>query len=254
MDDFQRARSPEQREARRRTILGAAADLLAEMPLSEISLRELARRVGLSKTNVVRYFETREAVFFALLNQELDDWISSLEKESGGLGGTGGGREGAGGLERAGRGLEEEGEVLENGSKVLENEGGLRMDGGPAVVLARSLATRPLICELWSSLGSELERNISTEAARDFKVVHAGLQRRLADIVAERVEGLTDAAALEFVHMAILLVAGLWPFANPAPSVAEALQDARLAPSRVDFPERLGRALHVTLSGLLALH
>src|ERR1044071_6264197 len=79
--DFQRARSPEQREARRRAILGVAANLLAETPLSEISLRELARRVGLSKTNVVRYFETREAVFFALLNQTIDDWVSELPGE-----------------------------------------------------------------------------------------------------------------------------------------------------------------------------
>src|SRR3954449_6070412 len=81
MTDFQRARSPEQREARRRAILGAAVDLLGEMPLSEISLRELARRVGLSKTNVVRYFETREAVFFALLNQSFDDWLTGLPAE-----------------------------------------------------------------------------------------------------------------------------------------------------------------------------
>src|SRR4051812_41170271 len=79
--DFQRARSPEQRDARRRAILGAAAELLAEAPLAEISLRELARRVGLSKTNVVRYFETREAVFFALLNQSVGDWLAELPAE-----------------------------------------------------------------------------------------------------------------------------------------------------------------------------
>jgi hypothetical protein len=46
---FQRARRPEQRELRRREILDAAEALLGEMPAEEISLRELGRRLGVSK-------------------------------------------------------------------------------------------------------------------------------------------------------------------------------------------------------------
>ncbi|BCY07198.1 TetR/AcrR family transcriptional regulator [Actinoplanes sp. L3-i22] len=206
--DFQRARSPEQREARRGAILGEAADLLAEMPLSEISLRELARRVGLSKTNVVRYYETREAVYFALLNQTISDWVDVLELPAG-----------------------EPGEVAD--------------------ALAESVALEPVICELWSALGSELERNISAEAVLEFKLAHSAQQARLAELISERIPALEGPAAREFVAMMILLVAGLWPFANPAPPVVEALRDPRLAHSRVDFQARLGRALRVVLDGLL---
>ncbi|GAA2692614.1 TetR/AcrR family transcriptional regulator [Actinoplanes palleronii] len=209
--DFQRARSPEQREARRRAILAVAAELLAEMPLSEISLRELARRVGLSKTNVVRYYETREAVFFALLNQAIDDWLGELPGE------------------------------------LPQAEPSVVVDA-----LAVSLGRRPLVCELWSSLGSELERNISAAAVLEFKLTHGALQGRLAGVLAERIPGLGEADAREFVAMTILLTAGLWPYANPSPSVVEALRDPRLQRSRVDFPARLGRALRITLTGLLA--
>jgi AcrR family transcriptional regulator len=53
---FQRARSDEQREQRRRAILCAAAAMLAEMPVADLSLNELSRRVGLAKSNVLRYF------------------------------------------------------------------------------------------------------------------------------------------------------------------------------------------------------
>jgi AcrR family transcriptional regulator len=219
-DSFQRARSPEQREARRRTILGAAAELLAEGPLSEISLRELSRRVGLSKTNVVRYFETREAVFFALLNQEIEDWLGELP------------------------------EAFSTGRSIV------RPVGDPLVVvdaLARSLARRPLLGELWSSLGTELERNLSADAARAFKLAHADLQDRLAGMLAERIGALSPAGARELVSLMILLVAGLWPFANPSAAVAEAVQDPRLAHSRVDFADRLSRSLQVAVTGLLAL-
>jgi len=210
--DFQRARSPEQREARRRAILGAAAELLAEAPLAEISLRELARRVGLSKTNVVRYFETREAVFFALLNQSVADWLDELPAE------------------------------LPPGPPTVVTE-----------ALARSLAARPLICELWSALGTQLERNISAAAVRDFKLANAENQAYLAELLRVRVHGLQPEAAREFVALLILLVAGLWPFANPSPPVVEATRDPRLAGSRVDFADRLGRSLRVVLTGLLAL-
>jgi AcrR family transcriptional regulator len=214
--EFQRARSPQQREARRRAILEAAAQLLTEMPVSDISLRELARRVGLSKTNVVRYFETREAVFFALLNRSLHDWLDELPDE----------------LPRS---------HPENPSAPAD----------VVTALARSVARRPLICELWSSLGTELERNISTEAVRAFKLAHAESQDRLAHLLRERIPALTAPAAGELVSMVVILIAGLWPFANPSPSVAEAVQDPLLARSRVDFPDRLGRALVVTVTGLL---
>jgi AcrR family transcriptional regulator len=56
---FRRARTEEQREARRRAILGTAEAMLAEMPVAALSLNELSRRVGLAKSNVLRYFETR---------------------------------------------------------------------------------------------------------------------------------------------------------------------------------------------------
>jgi AcrR family transcriptional regulator len=75
---FQRARRPEQREARRQAILDAAAAMLAEQPVTEISLRELSKRVGLAKSNVLRYFETREEVFLELLDRAARDWVADL--------------------------------------------------------------------------------------------------------------------------------------------------------------------------------
>lgn len=211
--DFQRARNAEQREARKEAILKAAEELLTEMPVSDISLRELSRRVGLSKTNVVRYFETREAVFFELLNRSFEAWLEALPAQ-------------------------------------------LTAPASPASVvdsLARSLAGRPVLCGLFSSLGTELERNISSESARVFKLANTRLQGRLADRLRQHVPDLTQSASRELVSLTIVLTAGLWPFANPSPAVAEALEDSELAHTRVDFAERLSRALHVAVTGLIAL-
>ncbi|CAL9340503.1 TetR family transcriptional regulator [Streptomyces sp. enrichment culture] len=216
--EFQRARSAEQREVRKRAILDAATQLLAEMPVSDISLRELSRRVGLSKTNVVRYFETREAVFFELLNRNLAQWIEELPAE----------------LAPAASGGPVPSQAL--------------MDA-----LARSLARRTLLCELFSSLGPELERNISAESVRDFKLAHIRLLGDLADLLRHHLPELTPAAAVELVSLTVVCTAGLWPFAHPSPAVAEAQRDPGLAHTRVDFAERLGRTLHVAVTGLLTL-
>src|ERR1700727_3854151 len=78
MTVFQRARSAEQREVRRRAILDTAAAMLAEMPVAEVTLNELSRRVGLAKSNVLRYFESREAVLLDLLGAEWQERLTGL--------------------------------------------------------------------------------------------------------------------------------------------------------------------------------
>src|SRR5437773_12194407 len=52
--------------------------MLAQMPVAELSLNELSRRVGLAKSNVLRYFETREAVLLELLDSAWRDWLQRL--------------------------------------------------------------------------------------------------------------------------------------------------------------------------------
>src|SRR5437588_11171019 len=81
MTSFKRARSEEQRTQRRQVILDTAATMLSEMPVAEVSLNELSRRVGLAKSNVLRYFESREAVLLELLEQALRSWLAEVTDE-----------------------------------------------------------------------------------------------------------------------------------------------------------------------------
>src|SRR3977135_2161273 len=81
MTSFKRARSEEQRTQRRRMILDTTAAMLAEMPVAAVTLNELSRRVGLAKPNVLRYFESREAVLLELLDHFLQEWLTELAGE-----------------------------------------------------------------------------------------------------------------------------------------------------------------------------
>lgn len=210
--EFQRARRPEQREARRQAILDAAAEMLAESTVNDISLRELSKRVGLAKSNVLRYFETREEVFLELLDRAAREWIADLDVR------------------------------LASASDPDD----------VAVVIADSLVERPLLCELVSVTTSVLERNISTGVALRFKQRTADIDVTLARMIRGRVPGLSEEGALHFVAASVVIVAGLWPFANPTEPVRAAIAELGLEVPLLAFPTMLRETLAVHLTGLLA--
>src|SRR5215510_6718201 len=61
--------------ARRTAILTSAREMLAEKNVADISLRELSDRIGLAKSNVLRYFDSREAIFLEILDEEFQTWL-----------------------------------------------------------------------------------------------------------------------------------------------------------------------------------
>lgn len=207
--EFQRARRPEQVEARREAILDVAEQLLTESAVGEISMRELARRVGLSASNVARYFPTREAVYLEVLDRARGEWLDSLELS---------------------------GDLPE-----------------VAASLAASLAARPVLCELISVLANVLERNVSAEVARDFKLRSAQHTVRTGELLLAALPGLTPETATELSSAIFVLTAGIWPLAHPNAAVREAVRDRRLAGSRIDFEARLQRLVIVLVTGFRAL-
>src|SRR3954471_23542977 len=84
---FVRARRPEHKRQRREAILAAARDLAAESGLRNVSLGGVAAAVGLAKSNVVRYFGTREEIYLELTVEEWldwsDEWVARLATAAG---------------------------------------------------------------------------------------------------------------------------------------------------------------------------
>ncbi|MGM1061622.1 TetR family transcriptional regulator [Saccharothrix sp. Mg75] len=210
--EFQRARRPEQVAQRRRTILETACAMLRERRVADISLRELSDRVGLAKSNVLRYFDSREAIFLEVLDEEWGAWLDEVERR-------------------------------------------LPETGGPVAVataLASSLVGRDLLCELVSGLGGVLERNVSHDSARAFKLRAHARTARLADLVRTRVPVLDDAAARHFAGAVLVMTAGLWPYANPTEAVAAVLREMGSPPAAELFADGLREGLVNQLVGLVA--
>lgn len=227
--EFRRARRPEQVEARRRAILATARETLLERSLAEVSLRELSDRVGLAKSNVLRYFDSREAIFLEVLETEWSSWLDALESEGEGE-------------RKSGEGAEADG-----------------ASGGPYAVeirfatsVANTLCARPLLCELISVMAGVLERNISIGFARDFKQRAAAHTDRLAALVRTRLPQLDEAAAGHFAGAVFVITAGMWPYVNPTEAVATVTAEMGYPTAAEAFPLQLREGFITHLIGLTA--
>jgi AcrR family transcriptional regulator len=215
---FQRARSEEQREVRRRAILDTAAAMLDEMPVADVSLNELSRRVGLAKSNVLRYFESREAVLLDLLDYFMRNWLADLPDELAGI--------------DPHRPEEERAEQL-------------------ADVLSRSLAARPVLCDLIGAQGGVLEHNVSFEVAIRHKRASLGSLGTAADLVRRHVPELGDGA--ETVCLLVMILAGaLTGYCSPPASVLAVYEaEPALAAFNIDLREALRLAVSTAILGAL---
>jgi AcrR family transcriptional regulator len=218
---FQRARSEEQREARRRAILDAAAAMLAEMPVAQVTLNELSRRVGLAKSNVLRYFESREAVLLELLDSAWQEWLTQLAQD----------------LDAA---VSASAPLAKRGDQV-------------AAALAASLAERPVLCDLLSAQAAVLERNVSPRVAAQYKRASIANVAALGGLLLGYVAELGEHDAGRLAAATAMVAGALWPHAQPSAAMLAAYQaDPALASMRIDFSATVREVLEVLIAGLLA--
>jgi AcrR family transcriptional regulator len=216
---FQRARRPEQLAARRAAILTSAREMLAEKNLADISLRELSDRIGLAKSNVLRYFDSREAIFLEILDEEFDGWLADL-----------GGRLGRPRARKAN----------------YANE--IRV----AKLIADSLTERQSLCELTASMAVVLERNISYEFARDFKARATARIAQFGQLVATHLPWLPRDFADFFAEGALTLLAGMYPFSEPTEPVRAAITELGIPDPQARFGDGLRIGLVTWLIGAAA--
>lgn len=216
---FKRARSQEQREQRRQVILATAAAMLTEMPVSELSLNELSRRVGLAKSNVLRYFESREAVLLDLLDAELLAWIEALQDMPPRSGGT----------------------VRDRGDDL-------------AAAMVSELAGRPVLCDLIGAQAAVLERNVSTKIAVNHKRANLDAVRAITAVILDHLPEFTAEEAVKVFAYFILMTSAAWPRSRPTQAVQAAYDaDPEISAMHMDFKETVKDIVRVTIAGILFL-
>src|SRR5580698_4301180 len=213
--EFQRARSTAAKQQREASILDAARQLGAERGIRQVTLTEIADAVGMHKSALLRYFETREEIFLRLTAVGWREWSGSLRTEL-----------------------------------------GMLTDPTPASIaslFAGSLAARGAFCDLLAQAPLNLERNVSVEAVRTFKLaVHAELDA-IVMALQKLLPVLVENDAIDLIATATSLSGAFWQMATPGPEVAALYRaDPRLGHAVVDVEQRVERILTALIRGLLA--
>lgn len=81
LGDKQRARTAKEKDRRRDSIVQAALELLLAEPGALPTMSAIAKRAGVSKGTTYIYFDTKESIYLALLEDELHGWLAQIEKQ-----------------------------------------------------------------------------------------------------------------------------------------------------------------------------
>ncbi|MDO4258186.1 MAG: TetR family transcriptional regulator [Actinomycetaceae bacterium] len=213
---FQRARTPQQRQQRQDMILAATRALLEKDGLSALTLNGIARKVGLAKSNVLRYFGSREAILLRITTEEYRLWLGEVED-----------------------------------ALISIDEGGAQAIHEAASILAAITVKRPLLCPLLHDLSATFEHNVTVEEIIEFKRDILLLLNRLADAL-ERVCGpFSEAGRKMIIPLIHAAMTQTWEGAHPAPALVAAAQQEPSIPLRQGQQEHYLRlALTIILGGL----
>jgi AcrR family transcriptional regulator len=194
--------------------------MLDEMSIGAISLNELSRRVGLAKSNVLRYFESREAILLELLDRAWRQWVADLPA-----------------LVHAG--VDQDAPVGRRAEQF-------------AAVIAGSLARRRVLCDLLSAQAGVLEHNVSPQVAARHKRAAVANVADIAALAHQCLPELGDSAPRLTAGM-IMAVGAVWTHARPSPAMLAAYEaDPALTAFELDFVTALREMLATLTAGTIA--
>lgn len=76
-----RARTAKEKDLRRESLLDAALELLLEANGQLPTINAIASRAGVAKGTAYLYFKTKEAIYMALLEYQLHDWLNEVRHQ-----------------------------------------------------------------------------------------------------------------------------------------------------------------------------
>ena len=167
------------------------------------------------KSAMLRYFETREQIFLRLTATGWQDWSRPCAPNW--------------------------------------RRSPIRRPAAVAEAFATTLAARPMFCDLLAQAPLNLERNVSLEAVRAFKLVTLAEVTAIVAVVRERLPALDERDVVDVIAAATALAGALWQMATPGAELAALYRsDPRLAHAVVEVRPRLVRVLTAQLTGLAA--
>jgi AcrR family transcriptional regulator len=207
-----RARSDDDKNARRDQLLQAALELWDTSRFSSFTMSDVANRAGLAKGTTYLYFKTKEELLLALLTRELEQWFNELNA------------------------------ALETRERWSPRK--------LARVIAESLRERTTLRRLMTIQASILEHNITLDTAIEFKRFLLARAATTSAALEARLPFLEPGDGVFVLKTLNALVIGLDQLSDPSEVAQTVLEQPEMNVLKVEFETHLRQALEAVLNGM----
>lgn len=213
MSQIRRAMNAGQKERRRDDVLDAARRLCIGSDMSALSMDAIAREAGLAKGTLYLYFQTKEQLFLALLEQDMEGWLASVEAAFA--------------------------EALPSDHRAL------------ARFIAAGLIERPLMTQLFARLPAVLEGNLPDDVALAFRLRTVRRTDAFGACLEKVLGPIARGQGARLSQWVFAMIVGVHQIANPRPRMQRVLESTpELRARRLDFESELADALTALLDGI----
>lgn len=209
---FERARTNEQIQERKKEILKACAELYDEEGIDGVHFKALSEKTSFVRSTIYTYYKTKEEVLLDLLLLDTKAWAENVNS------------------------------IIKN-NQSLSKEDYCRE-------LASTFVNNIRMLKLMSILYSILEKNCSLEKLTEFKGEFMGLIKPLTDSVYKFFPESQDEAKQTFLYNSSCFVTGLYPTTNISEKQKKALINSGQEFHQLDFGHMCYKGLLALASAL----
>jgi TetR/AcrR family transcriptional regulator len=210
--DWVRARSDKQIKQRIDEIIKATARLYESHRFEEITFAMIAREANFTRSNLYRYFNTRENIFLELLKHDIADWRK---------------------------------EILEI------NPDGFRNLQLFSEIWVETLQKHQRMIKLFTILYTQLEQNSSLEALTEFKQKLLEELALVAEFLVRKLPFPSIESATEFLFAQSFMAIGTYPMLELTPKQKQAMETVGMDTSPQYFKRIFTRSIHALLKGVM---
>ncbi|MFC1785009.1 TetR family transcriptional regulator [Candidatus Neomarinimicrobiota bacterium] len=208
-----RARSGEQKEQRINEIVLATESLYKKFGYEEITFVQIAKEAGFTRSNLYKYFKSKEEIFLEFLKYDIKLWKNDLLND-------------------------------------FYKDGYYSIDEFSEIWADLLKKNRRLI-ELISILYEHLEKHASFESLLNFKESFSEVFQLMAEHLVNKIEGLSFEKVIEFFSLQSALGIGLFQMADLSDNQLKVLEKPKYSHYKIDFHEKFTKGVKYILAGLL---
>jgi len=213
--NWQRARTDEKKNERKEAIYQAAFTLFQKNGYDKVSFNGIATEAGFTKSNMYRYFSSKEEIFLNVFAELFEAWFEDCNKQL--------------------QALEQNAQV-----KYFAN------------TWVNSLLSHPEFLDLTPILFTALEKNSSFEQLLEFKKLAMILLYRISIEISRIYPDIQGEQAFQFLTLSYAAMANFWAANSQSEALKKIYQLEEFAALTPNFKKDLTTSIEIIIRGLKA--